>query len=130
MNHQWKVEERDFKHNIIKIHVVNVDDSIKGGYYCQNKIVNGLYHRGLKRFSYYYKKYECYGKHVMRYSRFDDVGYHVEKEIALKHEGKFEGYPEIVHKNIYDFCKYIGYDYKNRSMKHIDEVLFLFKEGS
>lgn len=124
----YKLEERNIKYDLIKVHhIKTVDDCKQGGWYHQTRAIDGMLHRLLNRWCKHWhtntKRYIKYNS-VMRFHRFDYITY--ETEIGLMSEA-----PQVIHHDsAYAFFDYIGYDYKDHSMKNLDTLILKKSRGT
>ena len=117
------------------IHVINVDDNVRGGWYRQKTSKEGMIERSIHRWHDFWhtKKYKSY-KSQIRFSRWHDddaeAHFNVRKRyIRLFGDAKaFQLYPEIVsvdHDSVWDFYDSINYDHRNKKVANTDTLILI-----
>lgn len=106
------------------IHVIALPDDIKGGQYWQLRSLQSSHKRALTHWSNRYYNASDFGRVHLRFSNsceFMNIQY------AVEHEHKMYSLHKIVvHESVWQYYKNIGFDYKNKAVKHLEEVFIIF----
>ena len=106
------------------IHVIALPDDIKGGQYWQLRSIQSVPKRALSHWydRYYNAKHFC--KVHMRFSSTCELG---NIQHAVEFGSKmYDEHKIVVHDSVWQYYKNIGFDYKNKSVKHLEEVFIIF----
>jgi hypothetical protein len=104
-------------------HYINIQDGDpEGGWYRQLTSIEAFVNRLLDRWhNKFYLK--CKHKNVeIRFRRWEPdtlhtISFYKSLGCTVLHE-------KVYHNSVWDFYRYIGFDHKNKTMKHLDQFLF------
>lgn len=121
------------------VHIINVEDHPKGGWYVQIGSIEAMVERSSKRWYHYWheKKYATH-KTQVKFDRWrigDENIYNATKERIAKLDSELanELYPEIIkvnHCSVWDFLNSIKYDYKDKKVASIDSLIHIEGKNS
>lgn len=137
MMHTLMIRERaDLKTMPSILHKIIAQDKGRGGYYQQVVSFQATFGRVTTRFSRFWYTPKRYSRFNVqpRFQRWDEVEQEIYDELRQEMasekgtEAANKRYPElkvVEHESVWDFYKYIGFDYKDKSVKNTDTLLFI-----
>lgn len=126
MRDTYKITERNKQHEPLKIHVINVDDNPRGGWYRQIGAAEGMINRSLNRWCNHWlycprPNGKPVRNGVLRFGRTDMLdGRWCGEEITI---------PEVHHDSVWDFFDSIGYNHKDKRVSNTDAKLIIDVTG-
>lgn len=132
-------ERTNLKDSEFVIHDITMNDNEpKGGWHCQASSIDAMISRSSKRWNRFWYTQAKYKTHntMLKFRHWheeDQNSYdHMRKYYENKgdHELALKMYPDfkvIKHNCVWDFFDAIGYNYKDKSIKHIDSLIHIEK---